>query len=731
MSIPVTCPHAGCGKQFKVKDAYAGQKGKCPFCKGPIRVPSLPIDEIPMAEPVDLPPTESPVAPVASVPAVPVPVASAPVVSATVPSAGMPDASAPTTKPRPTTAPKPAAKPTPPPSPAAASPFEFMANLPPAPQDASVEPPTTADEPPTVSNDSPFAFDAAEPSPAPPAKSPAKPVSKATPKPAAKPTPPPKPAAKPTAKPASPAPAEDNPFAWSEPEPVAESPANIPPEPAADAVADAGFPTAEPPFADAIHPVPESSQAAGGDAFAFDSLDGAAPTPVTKSTGKPPSKSPTKPAAKPAAKSATKPSAKPTSAAADIDNPFAWQESGDATEPLAPSADALRESSLAPNGEPIAEPIPEADVFVPPSAPTASASTAPVAEPDDADLPSFSFEEMPVPVSLNSPTARAAAKATPKTAAKPAAKSASKAASRSQTPTASPPVADDANADGEFSWDSAAAAPMSAPTDFASADADAAEPSASEPADPEPDLNSPVFQHARLVVRPKAGFIGFGGNARITHQLFPASGDDSIANVRKEKQPFSVKATLLGMIGLGQSPIVLTVSDEESQELLRMEFLPSVLSQMLSRVSKKFAVDLSVGRSKLGQFRFKGGLLSSTAELLAVDSRGNTLAEVRRLSDSTNGIGLVMLDANEHAWGTIRTEGMSDVADTLKNGKMRVKFSAGGGSEGHVAEVDAAFVGQRRVHLFLLALAILVEATGIGKRETGARSAAPSPRRRR
>jgi len=39
MSILVVCP--GCHKRFKVSDKYAGQSGKCPSCKGLIKVPGL------------------------------------------------------------------------------------------------------------------------------------------------------------------------------------------------------------------------------------------------------------------------------------------------------------------------------------------------------------------------------------------------------------------------------------------------------------------------------------------------------------------------------------------------------------------------------------------------------------------------------------------------------------------------------------------------------------------
>ena len=39
MSILVVCP--GCHKRFKVSDKYAGQSGKCPNCKGMIKVPAL------------------------------------------------------------------------------------------------------------------------------------------------------------------------------------------------------------------------------------------------------------------------------------------------------------------------------------------------------------------------------------------------------------------------------------------------------------------------------------------------------------------------------------------------------------------------------------------------------------------------------------------------------------------------------------------------------------------
>jgi len=35
----VTCPNPACGKSFTVKGAFAGKKGKCPACKGPVEIP--------------------------------------------------------------------------------------------------------------------------------------------------------------------------------------------------------------------------------------------------------------------------------------------------------------------------------------------------------------------------------------------------------------------------------------------------------------------------------------------------------------------------------------------------------------------------------------------------------------------------------------------------------------------------------------------------------------------
>lgn len=41
MPVIVTCP--GCQKTFPIKDKYAGRKGACPHCGGPLKVPPLPI----------------------------------------------------------------------------------------------------------------------------------------------------------------------------------------------------------------------------------------------------------------------------------------------------------------------------------------------------------------------------------------------------------------------------------------------------------------------------------------------------------------------------------------------------------------------------------------------------------------------------------------------------------------------------------------------------------------
>lgn len=38
MSIRVSCP--SCSASFKVKDEYAGKRGKCPQCGNPIRIPT-------------------------------------------------------------------------------------------------------------------------------------------------------------------------------------------------------------------------------------------------------------------------------------------------------------------------------------------------------------------------------------------------------------------------------------------------------------------------------------------------------------------------------------------------------------------------------------------------------------------------------------------------------------------------------------------------------------------
>ena len=41
MSISVQCPN---GHQLKVKDEYAGKRGRCPKCQAPIQIPALPVD---------------------------------------------------------------------------------------------------------------------------------------------------------------------------------------------------------------------------------------------------------------------------------------------------------------------------------------------------------------------------------------------------------------------------------------------------------------------------------------------------------------------------------------------------------------------------------------------------------------------------------------------------------------------------------------------------------------
>ncbi len=49
MAIQVVCP--GCKTRFKVSDKFAGQKGPCPKCKGPIVVPNLTKEEVVIHEP--------------------------------------------------------------------------------------------------------------------------------------------------------------------------------------------------------------------------------------------------------------------------------------------------------------------------------------------------------------------------------------------------------------------------------------------------------------------------------------------------------------------------------------------------------------------------------------------------------------------------------------------------------------------------------------------------------
>src|SRR3954470_10676846 len=59
MPIAVRCPNAACARSFRVQDAAAGRRGKCPACGTPITIPS--IDPVAAAEPVSA--TEAPTVP--------------------------------------------------------------------------------------------------------------------------------------------------------------------------------------------------------------------------------------------------------------------------------------------------------------------------------------------------------------------------------------------------------------------------------------------------------------------------------------------------------------------------------------------------------------------------------------------------------------------------------------------------------------------------------------------
>ncbi|MFO0884401.1 MAG: hypothetical protein U0894_09465 [Pirellulales bacterium] len=60
MPIAVNCSH--CGKTLKVKDEFAGKKGKCPSCNGSIPIPPLasPVGERVMKDTAPMAPPRRP-----------------------------------------------------------------------------------------------------------------------------------------------------------------------------------------------------------------------------------------------------------------------------------------------------------------------------------------------------------------------------------------------------------------------------------------------------------------------------------------------------------------------------------------------------------------------------------------------------------------------------------------------------------------------------------------------
>jgi hypothetical protein len=247
---------------------------------------------------------------------------------------------------------------------------------------------------------------------------------------------------------------------------------------------------------------------------------------------------------------------------------------------------------------------------------------------------------------------------------------------------------------------------------------------------PEPAEDG-VFSSAKVVVRAK-GFMGirFAGSAKVTHRIFlPEEKKQPLAVVRQEKIPFS----LMGLFGLANPPVRLDIRETENGEnLLTLKFMKTAISQLSSKLPAQINIDLEDPDGEpYAKFEFRGGLFSNKAEMKVVDAEGGDLAEVKRLSSSADGVGLVLIDAKGRTLGTVRTEAMSDMAEVMKSGKAKMSFSVGGGAEGHVAEVDSDRLGKPLAHRLLVALAVIVEATGIGKKDTSAAPMGPPRRGRR
>jgi hypothetical protein len=252
-------------------------------------------------------------------------------------------------------------------------------------------------------------------------------------------------------------------------------------------------------------------------------------------------------------------------------------------------------------------------------------------------------------------------------------------------------------------------------------------PSKAAPPDP---VEDGVFSSAKVAVRAK-GFMGirFAGSAKVTHRIFlPEEKKQPLAVVRQEKIPFS----LMGLFGLANPPVRLDIRETESGEnLLTLKFMKTAISQLSSKLPAQINIDIEDGGGEpYGRFEFRGGLYSNKAEMKVVDGDGNDLAEVKRLSSSADGIGLALVDPKGRTLGTVRTEAMDDVAEVMKTGKAKMSFSAGG-AEGHVAEIDPGRLGKPLAHRLVVALAVIVEATGIGKKDTGSAPMGPPRRGRR
>ncbi|WP_439621664.1 hypothetical protein [Gemmata sp.] len=267
------------------------------------------------------------------------------------------------------------------------------------------------------------------------------------------------------------------------------------------------------------------------------------------------------------------------------------------------------------------------------------------------------------------------------------------------------------------------------PLTIPAAAAPEAEPHQKPTAAPPPGTPA-LFTRLKLVVRGKA-FTGFklGGAAKVTHRVYaPDDKKTPLAVVRKEKRPFD----LLGMLFGSTKPVRWDVrEDEGGDNLVSLVVRRTTASKLSSLAPTQVDADLlDTAGQKVGTFKLRGQVLGNRADLTFVDTDGEPLAAIGAMGSAADLVGLAVSLPDGRRLGTVRSEAMADAVDAVQQGKAKLTVSGFGDPEGHVAEVAPAGAGDPAAHRLLLALAVLVEVTGIGRRNT-APAPMHSPRRGR